>query len=144
MSADASLTLEWADGEYRFRLAIGQLRELMENINRPRASIGAPTVGPMSLLGLLTGRDAWPDDAREIIRLGLIGGGSTPVEATRLVKLYVDARPWIESMPTAQMVLMAALVGVPDDVVGKKPAEKTETEATTASSSPRSTDSALQ
>lgn len=143
MSADGSISLAWADGDHKFRLAIGQLRELQETINRARVAIGAPPIGPMSLLRLLRTTDAWPDEIREVLRLGLIGGGKKPLEALALVKRYVDDRPLGESAPVALAVLTAALVGAPDDIVGKNSAAgKTTTEATTASSSPLSTASA--
>lgn len=142
MSADGSITLAWGDGDHKFRLALGELRELQETINKPRVLIGADPIGPMSLLRLLRGIDAWPDEVREVLRIGLIGGGEKPLEAARLVKNYVDGRPLAESCPPAAAVLTAALVGVPDDIVGKNSdAEKTETEAeTTALSSPPSTE----
>jgi hypothetical protein len=140
MSADGSVTITWADGEHRFRLAIGQARELAELVNKPRLEMGWPVIGPMTLWGLTLKSDAWPHDVREILRLGLIGGGAKPFEALALVKRYVEERPWLECMLVAEAVMRAALAGVPDDPVGKPPAEKT---APTASSSPQSTDSAV-
>jgi hypothetical protein len=140
-----SVRLEWGDGEHAFRLAIGQLRELQESVNRPRVAMGAPAIGPRTLLRLLSAGDAWPDEVAEVLRLGLVGGGMKPVEAARLVRLYVNPpeRPVLESAPVAQVVLMAALVGVRDDPVGKKPRRRRR-RATTASASPASTASAPQ
>ena len=83
--------------------------------------------------------DAWPNDVREILRLGLIGGGMKPFEALAMVKRYVEERPLLESMLVAAAVMQAALAGVPDDPVGKPQAE---TAPQTVSSSPQSTASA--
>jgi hypothetical protein len=117
MSADASVTLTWADGEHKFRLAIGQLRELQEKTD----------AGPVEVLDRLATRRWRLDDVRETLRLGLIGGGMAPVKALGLVKRYVDERPLMESLPAAQAVLLAAIVGVPEDEVGKGEAEETTT-----------------
>jgi hypothetical protein len=141
VSADASVTLPFADGEYRFLFRIGQLRELQESVNKWRAAIGAPIIGPMALLKQIRENDAWPGDVREILRIGLVAGGKTPVEATALLKRYYDERPPLENYPLAHMVLAAGFIGVEWDPVGKGEAEGTETEAmTTASSSPHSTE----
>jgi hypothetical protein len=107
VSADGSLRLFWGDGEQTFRFAIGQFRELQENINKRRVAIGAPMVGPMSLVRLLQANDAWPDDVRDVLRLGLIGGGMKPADAHRLMTHYFDAVPPLENMKPAFTVLLA-------------------------------------
>lgn len=129
MSSNASITLAWADGDYTFRLPIGQLRELQEKCD----------AGPMVIYRRLSNGEWKVDDVRETLRLGLIGGGMKPVEALVLVKRYVDNRPWAENVMPATAVILAAVLGVPGDTVGKTEAEKTETEATDALSSPPST-----
>lgn len=140
MSADGSVMLPWAGEERKFRLAIGQLRELQESVNRPRVAMGAKPIGPRTLLTIISDSDGWPDEIREVIRLGLIGGGMPIDRVPALVRRYVDERPLFESAPVAQAILLTALVGVPDDPVGKPAAETAATEATmTASSSPQST-----
>lgn len=140
MSADGSVTLPWAGENRRFRLAIGQLRELQEGVNKWRVAIGAPPIGPRTLLRLLVEGDGWIDEIREVIRLGLIGGGMKIDLVPGLVKRYVDERPLMESAQVAQAILLTALVGDVDDPVGKHPAETAATEArATASSSPQST-----
>lgn len=116
MSRDASVTLAFGDGEHRFRLPIGGLRELQEKTG----------VGPLRLLMRLRAGDWLVDDAREVLRIGLIHGGLAPVEAGRLVARYADERPAAESVTPAQLVLAAALFGVEDEPVGKTmPAETT-------------------
>jgi hypothetical protein len=99
MSADASKTFEWADGEYKFRLSIGQLRELQDKTG----------VGPYALLSRVIDGTWKVDDLREVIRLGLIGGGLEPLKALSLVKNYVEGRPLMESLTPVKVILAAAL-----------------------------------
>src|SRR5262245_6961708 len=98
LMGDGSVVLNWAGEERRFRLRIGELRELQENVNKAR---GAYPIGPWSLYKLVAGMDGWPDDMREIIRLGLIGGGTRIELVPGLVKRYFDERPLLESAPVA-------------------------------------------
>lgn len=129
--SDALVELVWGDGLTRFALHIGQLREL-------QSKCGA---GPQRILQRLASLDWLVDDIRETIRLGLIGGGKTPSEAHALAVRYFDERPPLESRPAAQVILMQALVGVPEDVVsGKATAEKAKSQIPTEGSpSPPST-----
>lgn len=112
-----TLELTWGDGEHRFRLPIGQLRELQDKCS----------AGPQRILMRLSSMDWRIEDVREVIRLGLIGGGKTPSDAHMLVVRYVDERPLMESRLPAQAILMKALIGDPDDQPGELPAEKVET-----------------
>lgn len=129
MSSNASVTIAWADGDYTFRLPIGQLRELQDKCG----------AGPLAIFERLRNGTWMVDDIRETLRLGLIGGGLKPPEALVLIKRYVDDRPWAENVLAATTVLLAAVMGVPGDQVGKDEAARTETEATDALSSPPST-----
>lgn len=111
--SDATIELVWGDGPQRFRLPIGQLRELQDKCDS----------GPGRILARLGGIDWKIDDIRETIRLGLIGGGKTPTEAYTLVSRYIDARDGglMESRQHAQIILMKALVGDQSDPVGEHP-----------------------
>lgn len=121
MSADGSISFVWGDGEeHRFRLAIGQFRELQEKVNGRRVALGAPLVGPQALLRLLQERDAWPDDVRDILRLGLLGGDMKPADVHRLLANHFDGAPVLPHMKPAFLVLMAGFVGVPDEPVESK------------------------
>jgi hypothetical protein len=113
VSSDGAISLFWGDGEQSFRFGIGQFRELQENVNRRRLAIGAAPVGPMSLLNALRGNDAWPDDVRDVLRIGLIGGGMKPQEAHLKMVNYFDAVPPLENMKPAFVVLLAGLAGPP-------------------------------
>ena len=50
-------------------------------------------------------------DLSEVIRLGLIGGGSNPEEAARLVNSYARNRPVAEVLPLATAILAARWLG---------------------------------
>jgi hypothetical protein len=135
VSADGSAVLVWGDGPNKFRFAIGEFRELQERINERRIRIGAPVVGPMSLLATLRAKDAWPDDVRDVLRIGLVGGGMPIKDAHRRLVLYFDNKPPLEHMLTAYAALFAGLVGVPEESgvdVKKKTQAPTQTSPSTS------------
>lgn len=129
MSADGSIELTWADAPRRFRIAIGEFRGLQETVNTRRVAIDAQPIGPSALLNLLRTNNAWPDDVRDVLKAGLIGGGEDYQAAQRLLMRNFDNRPLLEHTKTAFLILMAALVGVPED----EPDSKKKTEALTES-----------
>lgn len=110
MSRNGSLTSDFADDTYEFRLAWGELVKLQE----------ARETGPYVILDrLLTGR--WlVQDIADVIRLGLVGGGMEPVKALKLVRSYVEERVPLENLVLAQRVLGAGLIGTSEEEVGKK------------------------
>lgn len=130
MAKSAVLTTDWADGLYTFRFNVPQLEEHDEKCK----------AGPMAVLGALVDGNWRYTYIRETIRLGLIGGGTLPTDAERLVRRYVDSRPMIEGVVVAIAIMGAAIRGEgEDDTPGKQPAAESESEpATTGSTSPRS------
>jgi hypothetical protein len=146
MSADGSVVIEWGGEEYKFRLAIGEMRELYELVNRPRVAIGAPVVGPMELLTSLQGGNGWPSEVREIIRLGLIGGGMKTDRALVLIKRFVDPPGMLLAAEVvAYKVLLSALTpSETDEPVGKPGPADNEAATSTGSASPPSTAPVLQ
>lgn len=144
MSADGSITMFWGDEEYKFRYAIGQFRELQEKVNERRTRIGAPLIGPMALLSTLRANDAWPDDVRDVLRIGLVGAGMQPKDAQAKLIRYFDNRPLLENMLPAFTVLFAGLVGDPAEKIAEDDAKKKTAETPTSqSSSVKSTEPAL-
>lgn len=124
---DGSVMLPFADGDYKFRLAWGQLGELQEKCN----------AGPYVILDRLLTMTARIEDIAETIRLGLIGGGASPFDANKLVSTYVKERPLGETIVLAQQILGVAVVGAPEEEVEKKseaPAQNQETNFQTESS----------
>lgn len=130
MSRHGDCSFVWADGQYTFRLPIGQVRELEEKCG----------LGVYEIYLRMAARQWRFDHLRETIRLGLIGGGMSPVEALKLVQRYVDERPFIESVEPALRILGAGLVGPEEDQPLGKKAEAAEHES--ASASPPSTETA--
>ena len=132
----ARVTLTWGDGEHDFDL--GPIKHLLEL--EEKCGVGVGAILQRMALGQWT-----VNDVREVLRLGLIGAGAKPTQAFVTLKRYCDDRPLAESIPAAKAVLLAAIVGVPGDDVGKaEPERETPTEAATASPVPSSMASALQ
>lgn len=133
MSRDGKIALDWADGNYTFRLGWGGLIELQEKCD----------AGPFVILRrLMTG--TWRvEDIAQTIRLGLIGGGATPEQALKLVTRYVESRPPLENVPIAVAVLGEAVQGAPDEAPGEAGGEDRANGSTTSptenSASPGST-----
>ncbi len=122
MARDARIELDWADGTYAFRLAWGQLVELQEKCD----------AGPYVVLNRLYSGQWRMEDIAHTIRLGLIGGGLSPVDALRLARTYVEARPPLENVLVAQVALAAGLQGAPDETVGEAEGEATTSESMTS------------
>jgi len=113
MSRDGRIDLDWADGAYSMRLGWGQLAELQEQCD----------AGPYVVLQRLHNGTWRVEDLSNVIRLGLIGGGMTPVDALKKVRLYVEARPPMESVLPAVGILSASLMGAPDEPLGGESGE---------------------
>ena len=143
MSGDGSTTLFWGDGENKFRIGIGEFRELQERVCARRAAMGLPAIGPSTLGQEIRTNNAWPDDVRDVLRIGLIGGGMTPADAHRKLGQYFDRRPPAESYLAAFGVLMGAFVGVPGDEITSKKKRKARPAPTAPSPSADSTQTAL-
>lgn len=139
MAVNGEVTINWADGEHKFNIAkIKCVLELEEKCG----------VGVAEIFKRLR-EDRWHvNDVRETLRLGLIGGGMMPDRALRFINRYCDDQPAVASLQLAMVILMAYMVGVPGDEVGKKPeperAKDDQPSETTADmSAPSSTESVL-
>ncbi|MBX5023058.1 gene transfer agent family protein [Rhizobium lentis] len=84
-------------------------RELIEELEQ---KTGQPIGG---LFRRFQNHDFSFSDLTEIIRLGLIGGGTSPADADRLVKVYSIGRPLTESFLVALGIITALFLGVEDD-----------------------------
>jgi hypothetical protein len=129
-----AVTFDWADGEYTFDLPLGPVRALQEKTG----------FGPAMLLYRIQSSQWKVDDYRETIFQGLIGGGMKPVDASKLVKVYVDERPAQESLLPAQAILSAFIVGCPSKKAETPEAEIETTTAPVGSTSEKSTESEPQ
>ena len=136
MSGTARAEISCWDGDHTFQLRIGEIRLLQEKCD----------AGPHHIFNRL-GDETWRlDDIRETLRLGLIGAGLEQQKALDLIKRHVDSVPLLENVETARAVILAVLVGVEDEKLGKSaPAETTdlphspgESSASPASTAPES------
>lgn len=106
-------SLVWAGGEHPFALDIGALRALQT----------ACDAGPQQILTRITAGSWRVDDLMQTIRLGLIGGGMAQAEAARIVDAAFRSHPLLTFRPTAQSVLVLALMGDPEDRLGETKGE---------------------
>lgn len=119
-----TVTLPWADGEYQFRLGIGEWQELFRKTG----------AGPLELYHRVRDGKWRVEDLRETIRNGLIGAGMVPKDAVPLIKRYVDDLPLTHSVETVIAILLSGLLGIPGDEAPKKAAAE-ETGASLSASS---------
>lgn len=112
MSRDARLVSRVGGTDFEFRLGWGQLVALQE----------ACDAGPFVILDRLGARQWKADDVSVVLLLGLVGAGMTHVEALRIVESWLadeSGRLPVENAALAYAVLGAALVGAPDEPLGK-------------------------
>lgn len=148
MSRSARITLEWGDGDHPFALKLDHLAELQEKTG----------AGPWYMLWSLERavlakaldshppKDMSPAYVTETLRLGLIGGGMTAVEALQKVRAYAGPGQLTENIASAYAVLGTALQGVEEDLPGKDEARETtppQTSLADGSGLPNSTASGL-
>lgn len=122
MSRNASVTLDFADGTYQFRLDIERLAELQEKTGAgPWYIHWALEAAAMArTIGMAPPKDMVPAYVTEPIRLGLIGGGMEAVKALKLVRDYVGPGQLAENVAIAYAVLGVAIMGAPEDTPSKK------------------------
>lgn len=84
----ALVDADFADGNYTFGLTWPLAAEWEKTTDR---SLYA------NLINIMRSGFAQLQDTRELIRLGLIGGGMAPTDALRMVRLYVEERPAAEN-----------------------------------------------
>ncbi|MDW5314081.1 gene transfer agent family protein [Rhizobium sp. PL01] len=109
-------TAYFGDGKKTFALTPEMILELDRKTG----------VGIAALYGRFMRQDFHFNDMIELIRTGLIGGGTSPAEAQTLVDLYAKPRPVMEIFPLAFDILDARWNGKPDDterVVWTSPGE---------------------
>ncbi|MCQ1779162.1 gene transfer agent family protein [Neorhizobium galegae] len=92
----------FGDGEKLFAFPT---RELIEELERNSGH------GVGALFRRFRTADYSLSDVFEVIRLGLIGGGTAPAEADQLVKLYGVGRPLAEIFAVADGVITALFFG---------------------------------
>lgn len=130
MSRSAKVRAFFGDADQDFALLIGQCVELQE-----LTGCG---------LGVSLGRieQFWVNDVKQVLRLGLIGGGMAKEQAYRLVERHVVSGELGVCADVAFKVVAAAIAGVPDEPLGGAKGERTgdPLSQTAASDMPTSTD----
>lgn len=122
MNNQGEITTQWADGTYTFRLTVNGIIELEQKCDAPFAVIfGRLTSGAFAL-----------NDIRETLRIALIGGGKTPVEAMKLIERY--ALPLADSLPIAKAIMAGVMFGFEASPLGEA---KAAPEASQPASTPR-------
>lgn len=102
---NALITEFLGDGPQDFRLGYGQFLELQEKTG----------VGPYALYRRLTSDDWMIGDIYEICRIGLIGAQMKPKDAYVLCQRYVAGMPPLDNVNLARMILIAGLMGAPEE-----------------------------
>lgn len=124
MNYRGEVTAPWGDGEHLFKLSVAGLLELEEKTKRPFAEI----------FSRVSGGGYGIADVAETIRLGLIGGGKSPIEAKTLVDRYV--LPLAESQPVARLILLGVMFGFEASPPGKAEAAPMAETAPTQTTAP--------
>jgi len=146
------ISLQWADGDYEFRLGIGQVGELQTKCDAPIGEIYSRLMAGRYvdkatneiILNPLEARFKY-EDITETIRLSLVGGNKgvvngqpievSPTLALKLVRDYVYTRPLLENWKVAAAILNALMIGYadPDKSTEKKSPKAATAKATTTS-----------
>lgn len=104
------VTAFFGDGEHTFRLQQPDAANPLALVEELQEKTG---VGPYRLFNNISTDDFRVGDIREVIRLGLIGGGKSPSEAYRLVTRYFDREPISEYSTIALDIMVGMLFGHP-------------------------------
>jgi hypothetical protein len=114
MTREATIELPWPDEMRKYRLGLGELRELQEKCGD---RIAMRERGPMEILDDLQTRKWRADDIFQIVRLGLIGAGLEAHKALALANTYASPPRLSEAILFATVILQAAIVGPPEDLI---------------------------
>lgn len=110
----AAVELDWADGTFTFRLGLSELEELERKLDK----------SVFALASELGSRLSRSYEIKEVIRIGLIGGGMPPVDALAKVRIYLDERPLDDNRDAAYAVVLAALMRLkPEEIEPSKKAK---------------------
>jgi hypothetical protein len=97
---------QWAGEDRPFNMPFGKLMDLEEACGK---------VGFGEIYLRLAKQCYFARDVYHTIRLGLIGGGMSSVEADRLMKDRFDTVPMVERVELALEILISVMVGIEPD-----------------------------
>lgn len=122
MSRSGRVSLFFFEGDFDFRLGIGELVALEEvrlaRLKQQFAAVGPAEASVGALHARLAAGLAMIDDIRHTLRLALIGGGMAREPAHDLVARHLIEGQLLECAKVAQAALAVALVGAPEDPAG--------------------------
>lgn len=131
----AEIVLPFGDGEHLFALKWKQIEHLEKLCDASVSEIASRVIGMRPRLA----------DIRNVILLGLEGGGMPPVQASQMVERYLDGRPIAgigdpeSPLAVAVKIVSAMWFGVEDIAspgeaqAGESPAEKSTSDDTAPS-----------
>ncbi|QCL92895.1 gene transfer agent family protein [Agrobacterium tumefaciens] len=110
----ALIDADFADGTYKFALTWPLATEWEKTTDRSLYG---------TLINIMRTGIAQLHDTRELVRLGLIGGGMSPSDALRMVRTYVEERPAAENFSLVVKIVDAFFhgKGVPDAAADDAP-----------------------
>jgi hypothetical protein len=118
----------WADGDYTFALNLAELEELQRRLGTEKDANGNVKPDPFGrIFSRVLSGEFYARDVPEIIRLGLIGGGTPGTRAKELVDTYVFGRPLQDfddpnnPYAVACKILAAAMNGIEPVAEGREP-----------------------
>lgn len=118
MSRHGAVELDFAGAERTFRLGLSQIEELEEKAGQGIFQI-MESLSPQN-------RTVRAKVISEVIRIGLIGGGTQPADALSMVRRYCDERPMLENLMLAYAVVVAGITRVNGTVAEKLSGEPQE------------------
>ncbi|WP_374636819.1 gene transfer agent family protein [Agrobacterium salinitolerans] len=112
----ALIDADFADGTYTFGLTWPLASEWEKTTDRSLYG---------TLINIMRTGVAQLHDTRELVRLGLIGGGMAPSDALRMVRTYVEERPAAENFSLVVKIVDAFFHGKgAPDADGDEPLEE--------------------
>lgn len=101
----AEVVTEWAGKERLFRLSFGGVLDLEEATGDGIGHVFIRVAGGRFKAG----------DVYHTIRLGLVGGGMSVLDARRAMDRHFDTRPYMENASVAGEILSSLMVGVEEE-----------------------------
>jgi hypothetical protein len=98
----AELIAEWAGKERLFRLTFGGVLDLEQAVGDGIGHVFIRVAGGQFKVG----------DVYHTMRLALIGGGMSVIDAKRLLEAHFDTRPYLENAGIAGQILSSLMTGV--------------------------------
>lgn len=107
--SDSAIEITWAGGTHVFDMNSRRVSWMLQQSRHPFPGEYGDT--PAAALRRFDETLYSPDDIERVMRIGLLGGGLTEVEAEQLIAAHVRNQPLAPSAMVATAVLSALFVG---------------------------------